>query len=214
MVLKPLKRISPVVQELEDGDFLTADTFKRRMREISRKVHSNGMTIALGASSDRPMLVVEDIDIANESHVDEAVPIEIGEATAQWSDIQILMRATQAAFVICEVKQPDDEEDGCEFDDEDPDNEDSLEQLVLVRVHERYDRSGIEALLRLSAKRREDSGARWTRLEAHMSGTQDDVKTIQSQYNRGQTALMEAVQLAHHELKAKLDILIEATPIA
>lgn len=91
-----------VVENLSGGDFLTTDTFRRTSEAGCEKIHQEGLSINLGASSDRPMFLVEDIDVADNGDFEDAVPVDFDDLrrSATWNAIAALMAANDQRFVV------------------------------------------------------------------------------------------------------------------
>jgi hypothetical protein len=122
-----------IVSNLSGGDFLTTDTFRRTGESVCIKIHEDGCTINLGTSSDRPMYIVEDIDVADDDDFEDAVAVDFDDIrrSATWNAMAALMAANDQRFVV-------------ENDDGD--------RLVGVRIHPDFDRTEVR---RFAVKRKQ-----------------------------------------------------------
>jgi hypothetical protein len=183
------------INSINDGELVKSDFFRYNMPYVAKHVHENGISIKIG--EEYPIMIVEDADLADPLLVDEAIPFAIRDARANWSDLQLLMTVNGESIVLYRT--------------------DPFQNLVLVRLHDQYDRSRMENLLKRTARHRKD--ARWKRLEEKMvehreifsriNSCLSDLKTLSHDCRSGQEALSKSIMHAHQELRAKLDILIE-----
>ena len=67
----PRQKTDFLLDQLTDGGFATVDAFRRSVETVCRRLHEEGWTIGLGTSSDRPVYLAEDIDLAEPGDVED-----------------------------------------------------------------------------------------------------------------------------------------------
>ncbi|GAB6969219.1 hypothetical protein JCM25156A_32600 [Komagataeibacter kakiaceti JCM 25156] len=119
------KKADEITANLTDGAFLTTDAFRRASESICKKIHEDSLSICLGASSDMPRYLVENLTFSDDELYEDATDVffEDIRKSASWNAIIALMRVNDQRFIV----SADEYEDA----------------IIGIRIHPDFDRSEI-----------------------------------------------------------------------